>query len=281
MRRLLYVLPFLMAGFPAQAEWKDKNTQINQTNFIVMEHGSPMCSATLISLKYKLLITANHCLGSFIDTKEMEETNSEGMVKKVKREVLDDVTVTQKAYQGFRLVGDASYQAVIVAHQAKVDMGLLQLRADTIPQTVYSHVPEKKNPERGDRVYVVGNPLGMLDATLTAGIVSSTTRMMKPSWADEAEVPFLQVDASINGGNSGGALYNDEGELIGIPDAGFRGANGLGLTLTAGSIRDFLKAHCYEDVYKDGAITHDACVAEKKDAENKRREKAGLPPLKE
>src|SRR5208282_5273884 len=271
MKTFITVLALLIASCtsfqPAYAEWKDKNTQINQTNFILMEYHQPICSATLISLKYKLILTAHHCIDSFIDIRDGEEIQDDGTVKKVKREVLTDVTLGQKAYQGFRLVGDSNYQAVIVAHKQKMDMALLQLRADTIPQTVYSHIaPETKAPQRGDRVWVVGNPLGLLDATLTTGVISSTTRMYATPWAENADVPFLQTDASINGGNSGGSMYNDDGELIGIPDAGWRGANGLGLTLTPESIREFLKDACYEDVYKADGQGHNECVKAKEAA---------------
>lgn len=273
----LVLLLGVVFAFPAAAEWKDKNNQINQTNFIIMRDGNPICSATLISLQYKLILTAHHCLESFISTKELDETQPDGTVKKVKREVVEDVTVSQKSYQGYRLVGDASYQAEIVAHERKSDMALLQLRADTIPQTIYSRVlSADQKVQRGDHVWVVGNPLGVLDATLTSGIVSSTTRMFKTPWADDSEVPFIQTDASINGGNSGGALYNDDGVLIGIPDAGWRGSNGLALTLVPESIRDFLKRNCWEDVYNPmTTLTHDVCVADKKvkaDAKAKQKE---------
>lgn len=276
---LLTVIALALPTPAAHAEWKDKNNQINQTNFILMSHGDPICSTTLISLKYKLVLTAHHCLTGFISTKELDETQPDGTVKKVTREVLDDVTVAQKSYQGYQLVGDANYSAVIVAHERKVDMGLLQLRADTIPQTIASKVlPETQKVQRGDRVWVVGNPLGILDATLTSGIVSSTTRMMKTPWADDENVPFIQTDAAINSGNSGGALYNDDGQLIGIPDAGWRGANNLSLALTPESIRGFLTRNCWADVIDDTKQTHDACIQAKKDAENKHREKLGLPP---
>lgn len=279
---IIVALIALVAGLlPAHAEWTNKNDQINQTNFIIMDGGSPICAATLISLKFKLVITANHCMGDFITSKEVEETSPDGEVKKVTKEVLDPVTLAQKAYQGYDLVGSATYEADIVAHEKKVDMTLLKLRADSIPQTIASHVmPEGKKVQRGDRVWVVGNPLGMLDATLTSGIISSTTRKYKTPWADEEEVAFLQTDAAINGGNSGGALYNDDGVFIGIPDAGWRGANGLGLTLTPESIRKFLKQNCYAEVYDDKQTRHD-CIAEKRKIENLKRDKKGLPPLKD
>jgi S1-C subfamily serine protease len=271
---LLPLLLLALSSLPALAEWKDKNNQINQTNFILLESGSPICSATLISLEHKLVITAHHCIEGFLSIKELDETDSEGVVKKVKREVLEDVTLSQKAYQGYQLVGDSSYQAKIIARNRKRDMALLQIRADTIPQNVFSHVvsPDKK-VSRGDRVWVVGNPLGLLDATLTSGIVSSTTRMYPTPWADGAEVPFIQTDAAINGGNSGGALYNDDGELIGIPDAGWRGANGLGLTLTPESIHAFLKENCWQEVYDSNGEDHQACVDRKKAEAEKKAKK--------
>lgn len=266
----------------AKAEWKDKNEQINQTNFIMttQSYAQPFCSATLISLKYKLVITADHCVEEYIDTKTVQRKDDTGEVKQVEVETMTDARLAQKAYQGHQLVGDASYQAKIIVHEKKMDMALMQIRADKLPHTVYSHVlPEGKKVERGDRVWVVGNPLGMLDASLTSGVVSSTTRMYEAPWADMEEVPFIQTDASINGGNSGGALYNDDGEFIGIPDAGWRGANGLGLTLTPESVRAFLDKNCFAEVYDDKKSRHE-CIEEKRKQENARREKKGLPALK-
>lgn len=273
-----------LAVAPAHAEWKDKNNQINQTNFIMTTQSmpQPFCSATLISLKYKLVITADHCVEEYIDTKTVQHKDeATGEVKQIEVETVSDARLAQKSYQGYQLVGDSSYQAKILVHEKKVDMALMQIRADKIPHTVYSHIlPADKKVERGDRVWVVGNPLGMLDASLTSGVVSSTTRMYNTPWADDEPVPFIQTDASINGGNSGGALYNDDGEFIGIPDAGWRGANGLGLTLTPESVRKFLDKNCFAEVYDDKKSRHE-CIEQKRKEENIKREKKGLPALKD
>jgi hypothetical protein len=265
----------------AHAEWKDKNSEINATNFIIMDRGNPICSATLISLKFHLVITANHCMEDFISTKKVDETNADGEVKNVEKEVLDPVTLAQKSYQGYDLVGSSTYEADIVAHEKKVDMTLLKIRGDSVPQTIAAKMlPADRKVERGEKVWIVGNPLGTLDATLTSGIVSNTTRKFKTPWADEEEVAFIQTDAAINGGNSGGSMRDDDGFLIGIPDAGWRGANGLGLTLTPESMRAFLKRHCYAEVYDEKQTRHD-CVQEKRKIENLKRDKRGLPPLKD
>jgi hypothetical protein len=272
-----------LAVTSAHAEWKDMNADINMTNFI-LKVGPPdspdgLCTATLISLKYRLIMTANHCVDDNIKVEEKEETSDNGVVEKVKREVFTDMQLEQKNYQGFRNVGSATFLARIIAHKKSYDLGLLQIRADTIPQTVYSHVlgPNDK-VTRGDTVFAVGNPRG-LDASVSKGIVSSTTRMIKVPWAD-ADVPFYQVDAAINLGNSGGALYNDSGQLIGLPDAS-AGA-GLGLAIPVDVLRKFLNENCYEDVWNDGNATktHEQCVADKLKEENDRREKNGMPPLK-
>lgn len=278
-----FLFGFVLLARPAHAEWANKNDQINQTNFILMAPGygggnTPICSATLISLKYKLVITANHCMDNFVATHKVDKTDENGEVKTVDEELLEAVPLEQKRYDGYDQVGSADYLADIVAHEPKVDMALLKIRGDKIPQTMASAVLAAGTVHRGDRVWIVGNPLGMLDATLTSGIVSSTTRKYRTPWANDEEVAFIQTDASINGGNSGGSAYTDDGVLFGIPDAGWRGANGLGLTLTPEAIRKFLKKNCYAEVYDPKQTRHE-CVEHKRQLENAKREKRGLPPL--
>ena len=57
------LLAFASGIYPAHAEWKDMNSDITQTNFIVADQ----CSGTLISLKEKLVLTNNHCLEGYVD----------------------------------------------------------------------------------------------------------------------------------------------------------------------------------------------------------------------
>ena len=203
---------------PAFAEWKDMNKAIGQTNFIVENR----CSGTLISLKYKLVLTNDHCVVDSIDKQEKDETQPNGKIEKVTREVFKDMTLTQKAFQGFTEVGSSSYQSRILFHVHKYDLAVLQIKADALTQTVYSHLlPTDKQVTRGDFVYVVGNPY-MLDANLNEGHISSTTRRIQ--WEDGEDIPYYGVDAGMNPGNSGGALYNADGEMIGVPAAGIRNA---------------------------------------------------------
>jgi hypothetical protein len=106
--------------------------------------------------------------------------------------------------------------------------------------------------------------------------------MFKTPWADDAEVPFIQTDAAVNPGNSGGALYNAQGELIGVTAASFTGYAGLGLAIPYTLVQKFLTENCYEDVWNSKAADdHDACEKKKLDERNAVRAKAGLPPLKD
>ncbi len=259
---------------PALAEWKDMNEAIGQDNFIV----AGQCSGTLISLKYKLVLTNDHCLEGFIDKQEKEETDANGKVEKVTREVYRDMELKQKAYQGFEEVGSSSYQAKILFHVHKYDLAVLQIKAEAITQTIYSHIlPASGKVQRGDPIFVVGNPF-MLDANLNEGHISSTTR--KIQWDDGEDIPYYGVDAGVNPGNSGGALYDADGFLIGVPAAGMRGATGLGFAIPVALIRKVLTEHCYQDVWDDDPklADHAACEKKKLDDENALRAKAGLPP---
>ena len=278
MRSLFAALLLSTASVAAYADPVTINDMINSTNFIVANQ----CSGTLISLKYKLVLTNNHCLEGYVDKVEKEETGRDGSIEKKTREVFKDMELKQKVYKDFEPVSSLAFQAKVLFHSEKYDLALLKIKADTIPQTLASHVlPADKKVTRGDHVFVVGNP-HMLDANLNEGIVSSTTRTIQ--WDDPAggtvDVHYYGIDAGVNPGNSGGALYNTDLALIGVPGAGMRGATGLGFAIPDGTIRAFLSEHCYEDVWNDAAKEDKAtCEKNKIDKANEIRTKAGLQPI--
>jgi len=90
----------------------------------------------------------------------------------------------------------------------------------------------------GEQVVVMGSPLGIRD-TITFGIVSHTKR--ESSYF--SEYPLLQLDAAAYPGNSGGPIFNLNGELIGILVGGRRGAECLNLGMTVRSLKDYLDAY--------------------------------------
>ena len=250
------------------------NDVINATNFVVADQ----CSGTLISLKYKLVLTNDHCLDGYVDKVSKDEVGKDGSIDKKTREVYKDMELKQKVYKDFEEVSAATFQAKILFHSAKYDLALLKIKADSIPQTIASHVlPDSKHVTRGDKVYVVGNP-HMLDANLNEGVVSSTTRTIHWDETNE-DVHYYGVDAGVNPGHSGGALYNADLDLIGVPGATFRGATGLGFAIPAETIRAFLTEHCYESVWIDESKDKETCEKDKLDKVNEIRVKAGLQPI--
>jgi serine protease Do len=103
-------------------------------------------------------------------------------------------------------------KAKVIGKDAKVDVAVLKVESDKPLKTVKFGDSDKMRV--GDGVMAVGNPFG-LGETVTAGIISARNRNIDSGPYDD----FLQTDASINKGNSGGPLFNLQGEVIGINTA--------------------------------------------------------------
>ena len=112
----------------------------------------------------------------------------------------DELTVT--------LNDNKEYSARIIGADATTDLALIKIDAKQLPAIV---IANSDNVKVGEWVLAVGNPLG-LNNTVTAGIVSAKARSMNTGGISS----MIQTDAAINQGNSGGALVNTRGELIGI-----------------------------------------------------------------
>lgn len=86
-----------------------------------------------------------------------------------------------------------------------------------------------KNPLKvGEEVVAIGNPLGTLGGTVTKGIISSTDRTVS---VEGQEMELIQTDCSINSGNSGGGLFDMQGRLVGVVNAGYTGLQGLNFAI--------------------------------------------------
>ncbi len=108
-----------------------------------------------------------------------------------------------------------TYEAKIVGTDPSTDLALIKVEATDLPYLVYGDSDKVKV---GEWVLAVGNPFN-LTSTVTAGIVSAKARninILGPAAGSSAIESFIQTDAAVNKGNSGGALVNTNGELIGI-----------------------------------------------------------------
>jgi serine protease DegQ len=99
-------------------------------------------------------------------------------------------------------------KATVVGADEETDLAVLRIDASNLPAI---HLADQSLLRAGDVVLAIGNPFG-LNQTVTMGIISTVGRQLNSSSAED----FIQTDAAINFGNSGGALINTQGELVGI-----------------------------------------------------------------
>jgi len=145
---------------------------------------------------------------------------------------------------------DKTFDAKVVGADKPSDLAVLKIDAQNMP---FLTLGDSDSVRVGDIVLAIGNPLG-IGQTVTAGIISAKGRRTGLSDGTSFE-DFLQTDAPINRGNSGGALVNLSGELIGINSqilspGGTNGGNiGIGFSIPSNMARNVM-----EQLLKDGKV---------------------------
>ena len=146
----------------------------------------------------------------------------------------------------------ASYDATLVGGEPDNDIAVLQVEAGNL-QTVTLGDSDALNV--GQEVYAIGNPLGELTFTFTGGYVSAKDRSVTMS--DGTVMNMLQTDTAINNGNSGGPLFNEYGQVIGIVSAKLSSSSsseasveGLGFAIPINDVRDMITS-----IIENGYVT--------------------------
>ena len=122
--------------------------------------------------------------------------------------VEDSTSIKVSMYDG------SSYDAQLIGYDESNDIAVLKVDAEDLSPVVLG---DSGNLNVGDTVVAIGNPLGELTFSLTAGVVSALDREVTLS--GNVTMELIQTDCAINSGNSGGALFNLYGEVIGITNA--------------------------------------------------------------
>ena len=147
-------------------------------------------------------------------------------------------------------IGDKDYTATVVGEDSTSDIAVIKVDADGLTPAI---VGDSDKLAVGDNVLAVGNPLGELGGTVTSGIVSALNRSVSiQSSSSVNTMSLIQMDASVSPGNSGGGLFNMNGELIGIVNAksSSSDAEGLGFAIP---INDAIKVA--QDLLENGYVT--------------------------
>ena len=128
----------------------------------------------------------------------------------------------------------------IVALDSAHDLAVLQVSVRSQDQLPTVNLSPVEAPVLGDKVFVIGNPLG-LERTVTEGVLSHTGRLFGGNL-------YLQIDASVNPGNSGGPLFNAEGEVIGVVNMSVATMQGLNFAIPVRHVK-FLLDHIVSFAY--------------------------------
>ena len=130
---------------------------------------------------------------------------------------------------------DAVFDATVVGQDSQSDLALLKIDKDGLTPAEFA---DSDQAVVGEFVMAVGSPLG-LDTTVTQGIISAVDRQVE---SDGLVYTCIQTDAAINSGNSGGALVNSDGKVIGINTLKLTGSNveGIGFAIPINSTLDVI-----------------------------------------
>ena len=130
---------------------------------------------------------------------------------------------------------DATYDATVVGQDSQTDLAVLKIEKKGLTAAEFA---DSNQAVVGEFVMAVGSPLG-LDTTVTQGIISAVNREVE---SDGTKYTCIQTDAAINSGNSGGALINSDGKVIGINTLKLSGTGveGIGFAIPINSATDVI-----------------------------------------
>ena len=147
-------------------------------------------------------------------------------------------------------IGDKDYTATLVGEDTTSDIAVIKIDADGLTPAIVGNSDSLKV---GQSVMAVGNPLGELGGTVTGGMISALNRSVTIQGSSSVNtMSLIQMDASVSPGNSGGGLFNMNGELVGIVNAksSSSDAEGLGFAIP---INDAIKVA--QELLENGYVT--------------------------
>ena len=187
---------------------------------------------------------------SWYGQNQVESGAGSGVIISSDGYILTCAHVVSGASQITVTIGDTDYTATVVGKDDTSDVAVLKIDATGLtPATV----GDSDSLSVGDSVLAVGNPLGELGGTVTSGIVSALNRSVTIQGTSSTNtMSLIQMDASVSPGNSGGGLFNMNGELIGLVNAksSSSDAEGLGFAIP---INDAIKVA--QDLLENGYVS--------------------------
>ena len=195
------------------------NRQIEDTNVIV----GGICSGTIISKPQRLVLTAYHCVDNLFEEVEEKTVDPKtGEIKTITKQKIIPLKITTNKVRDYEIIATEDHTAKVVGSDQENDIALIQvIDTDYAPIAAAKLVSDSYTYMRGLKIFAIGNPAITYDNSITEGIISAPQRMLD---VDGKRLKVFQFSAGIIGGNSGGAIVNDDGEIIGTVSAAIRGS---------------------------------------------------------
>ena len=179
-------------------------------------------------------ITAEVNYTNFFGISSSSAVTGTGFVVSENGYILTNYHVIEYAYTAGKaptvvLHDGTHYTASVVGVEEGNDIAVLKIDAANLSP---AKLGDSDGLTVGDTIYAVGNPLGDLEFSMSTGHISALDRVIKTEESSES-INMFQIDAAVNSGNSGGPVYNDRGEVIGVVTAKYSdtGVEGIGFAI--------------------------------------------------
>lgn len=137
------------------------------------------------------------------------------------------------------LENGTTHNGTVIWSDSNLDLAIVKITANKLD---YINLGDSDKINLADEVFAIGNPIGIeFQRTVTKGIISGIDRTIKLTDSESYMEDLIQTDATINEGNSGGALINKEGELIGVNTVKISDAEGIGFAVPINIIKPILE----------------------------------------
>lgn len=219
---------------------KDDDTAANDDPSVIVNHTSTLSDEMELPDLYDMAcgqvvgITTEVTRQNFWGMVSSSAVNGSGFVLSEDGYILTNYHVIEAAdmynYEVKVMRHDGTaYVASIVGTRPDNDIAVLQIDAEGLTA---AQIGNSDVIRVGEAIHAVGNPMGELEFTMTNGSVSALDRVVTTS-ESIAPINMFQIDAAVNSGNSGGPVYNDAGEVIGVVTAKYSksGVEGLGFAI--------------------------------------------------
>lgn len=213
---------------------------VEKTDPPALENFDPNSIPSIVSKTENsvVAITTNTITNNAIVGQYVQEGAGSGVIISEDGYIITNTHVINKATSIFvRLHDEKEYKAEVIGSDITTDIAVIKIEVTGLTPITFGN---SDNIVVGQTIIAIGNPLGELGGTVTSGIISAKDREIT---INKQNMNLLQFSAAVNPGNSGGGLFNLNGELVGIVNAKNSdvGIEGLGFAIPANDAQDVAK----------------------------------------